>query len=358
MTRFVLRRLGLLIPTLFGISVLVFALMHLVPGDPAAMVGAEADGAVAANVDATAQIEGFRKRYLFDQPLWKQYLHYVGPFSLASDGHEWFGGSGRDPWNGLLVLDFGNEFLRPQVEVGSELLRRLAITLPLTALAILLAYLLSIPLGIYSAVKSGSVFDKSSAAFVFAMYALPTFWVGLLLQWAFGRTGLDWLPTIGLASTDAAELDGAARFLDRAAHLVLPVTCYAVGSLAYLSRQMRVGMIEVLGEDYVRMARAKGLSEYTVVSKHAFRNSLLPLVTLFATVLPALVGGSVVVETVFDIPGMGLYVYESLLRREYNAIMAAVLIGSLTTVAGLVCSDILYAWIDPRIRLSGRRTHG
>ncbi len=353
MIRFALRRLGLLIPTLFGISILVFALMHLVPGDPAALVGVDSDGAVSANVDASAQVAGFRERYLFDLPLWKQYLHYVGPFNLSDDGHPWFGGSGEDRWNGLLALDFGREFLRPQVDVGSELWRRLSITLPLTAMALLLAYLISIPLGIYSAVRAGSLFDKTSALVVFALYALPTFWIGLLLQMSFGRTGLDSLPTLGLASPDAMDLDTGARVLDRLAHLVLPVLTYALGCLAYLSRQVRSGMLEVIGAEYVRTARAKGLPEFNVISKHAFRNSLLPLITLFGAVLPSLVGGSIVVETIFDIPGMGLYVYESLLRREYNAIMAAVLIGAVMTVVGMLTSDLLYAWLDPRIRLEG-----
>ncbi|MFT5286264.1 MAG: peptide/nickel transport system permease protein, partial [Planctomycetota bacterium] len=282
----------MLIPTLFGISVLTFALMHLVPGDPAAMVGQESDGSVSANVDTSAQIEGFRRRYLFDQPLWKQYLHYIGPFDLSEDGHEWFGGSGRKPYGGVLALDLGTEFLRPQVHVGPELLRRLAITLPMTALAILLAYLLSIPLGIYSAVRSGSALDKGAAILVFALYALPTFWIGLLLQWAFGRTGLDWLPTLGLSSLETEGFSGLDHLLDRLRHLALPICCYTLGSLAYLSRQMRAGMIEVIGEDYIRTARAKGLPEITVITKHAFRNSVLPLVTVFASVLPALVGGS------------------------------------------------------------------
>jgi peptide/nickel transport system permease protein len=228
----------------------------------------------------------------------------------------------------------------------------------MTALAILLAYVVAIPLGILSAVRRGTAADRASTALVFVLYALPAFWVGLLLQWAFGRTGLDLFPTIGLASTDAGELSGPARFADALAHLVLPVTCYTLGSLAYLSRQMRAGMIEVVEADYVRTARAKGLPERTVILKHALRNSLLPLVTLFASVLPALVGGSIVVETVFDLPGMGRYVFESMMRREYNAILGAVLVGAVTTVAGLVLSDVLYAVLDPRIRVAGRSGDG
>jgi peptide/nickel transport system permease protein len=355
---FVLRRLLLLVPTLFGISLVTFLLLRLVPGDAAELSTQDADGGVRADVDAGALIAGFRERHLLDQPLWRQYLHYVGPFSLAPDGHPWFGGAGEDPWSGILAGDLGAEFLRPQVDVADEIVRRLGVTLPMTGLAILLAYLVSIPLGILSAVRRGSVLDKASTALVFALYALPAFWLGLLLQMAFGRTGLGLLPTIGLASPDAAELSGPARLGDALAHLVLPVACYTLGSLAYLSRQMRAGLVEVVASDYIRTARAKGLPERVVIGKHALRNALLPLVTLFASVLPALVGGSIVVETIFDLPGMGSYVFESMMRREYNAILGTVLFGAVTTVGGLILSDVLYAVCDPRIRVAGRAARG
>ena len=358
MLPFVLRRLLLLIPSLIGISVVTFSLLHLVPGDAAVLSAQDADGGVRADVDVNALIEGFRERHLLDEPLWRQYLHYVGPFSMAPDGHRWFGGDGTDPWNGILALDLGNEFLRPQVAVAGELARRLRVTLPMTALAILCAYLISIPLGIFSAVRRGTLADRASTAIVFALYALPAFWLGLLLQWGFGRTGLGLFPTLGLASTDAGDLSSWGRFVDALMHLVLPVTCYTLGTVAYLSRQMRAGMIEVVRADYVRTARARGLPERTVIGKHALRNSMLPLVTLFASVLPALVGGSIVVETVFDLPGMGLYVFESMMRREYNAILGAVLFGAITTVVGLILSDVLYAALDPRIRVAGRAARG
>jgi peptide/nickel transport system permease protein len=347
---FVLRRLLLLIPTVLGVSVVTFALVHLVPGDPASFAGQDADGGVAADVDAAALAEGFRRRYLLDQPLWKQYLHYLGPFDLSERGHAWFGGSGERPWHGVLALDLGTEQLRPEVDIASELLRRLAITLPMTGLALLLAYALAIPLGVHAATRRGTVTERGTTALLFALYALPAFWAALLLQASLGGAGLGWLPTLGLASSDAGELTGLDALVDRLKHLVLPVTCYAYGSLAYLSRQMRAGMIEVVSQDFVRTARAKGLPERTVVWKHALRSSLVPLVTLFGSVLPALVGGSVVVETVFDVPGMGLYVYESLLRREVDAVLGAVLLGAVTTVAGILVSDVLHAWIDPRVR--------
>ncbi len=354
MIPFLLRRLLLLLVTVLGVSVVTFALVHVVPGDPSAFAARDVDGGVAANVDGGALAAGFRGRYLLDEPLWRQYLHYLGPFDLSPRGHRRFGGSGEHPWNGVLVLDLGRELLRPHVSIAGELGRRLRVTLPMTACSIVLAYLIAIPLGIHSALRRGTLADKTLTALVFALYALPAFWVGLLLQGAFGRAGLGWLPTLGLASPDAAELGGFEAFRDRVRHLVLPIATYTYGSLAYLSRQMRAGMVEVLGLDFVRTARAKGLSERQVVLGHALRNSLGPLVALFANVLPALVGGSIVVETVFDVPGMGSYVYESILRREYDAVLGAVLLGAATTVVGLALSDVLYAWLDPRIRIAGR----
>ncbi len=353
MLGFVLRRLLLLVPTVLGVSLVTFALVHLVPGDPAAFAGRDRDG-VAGDVDTEAVARGLRRRYLLDEPLWRQYLHYLGPFDLSPRGHTAFGGSGESPWNGVLALDLGTEFLRPQVEIAGELVRRLRVTLPMTGLALFLAYLIAIPLGMHSALRRGTLFDRAATTVVFALYAVPVFWAGLLLQQALGGAGLGWLPTLGLASPDGGELTGLAGFTDRLRHLVLPVTCYAYGSLAYLSRQMRAGMIEVVSSDFVRTARAKGLPERTVVLKHALRNSIVPLVTLFGSVLPALVGGSIVVETIFDVPGMGLYVYESLLRREYDAVLGAVLMGAVTTVAGVLLSDVLLAWVDPRVRIGGR----
>lgn len=351
MKRLVLTRLLLLVPTALGVSLVTFALLCLVPGDAAAFAAGDADGAVAADVDAEAVAAGFRARNLLGEPLWKRYLHYLGPFDLSGRGHAAFGGSGEHPWGGLLALDLGTELLRPHVRIADELLRRLAVTLPMTGLALLLAYALSIPIGIHAAVRRGTVAARAATATVFALYALPAFLAALLLQRALGGAGLGWLPTIGTASPGAEELPALERLLDRARHLVLPVACYAYGGLAYLSRQTRAGLLDALSSDFVRTARAKGMLERTVVLKHALPHALLPLVTLFGNVLPALVGGSVVVETIFDVPGMGLYVYESILRREVHAVLGAVLVGAATTVLGLLLSDLLLAWIDPRVRL-------
>lgn len=340
-----------MIPTLLGIACLCFGLIHLAPGDPA-LVDVGAGAADGRGGDTGAVLERFRREHLLDRSLPVQLAHYLGPFSLADDGHPWFGGDGSDPWNGLLAGDLGREYLRPSVTVAGELRRRLAVTVPLAGVSILLCYLLAVPLGIWSALRRGSRFDLAATALVFALYALPVFWAGVLLQMAFGATGLGWLPVLGLSSAGAGELGPLERALDTARHAVLPVVCLTYGGLAYLSRQMRVGVLDAIGADYVRAARARGLPERLVVRRHVLRNSLLPLITLVGQVLPVMVGGSILVETVFDLPGMGRYAYEALQNREYDAVMGTVLVSALMTLAGFLVSDLLYAWADPRVRLS------
>ncbi len=349
MLRFLLRRLLWMVPTLVGISFLCFGLIHLAPGDPALLragAGAETSGAG----DASVLIERFREEHLLDRPLWVQYFHYVGPFSLADDGHRWFGGDGSQPFNGLLVGDLGREFLRPSVTVAGELRKRLGVTVPLAAISILLSYLLAVPIGIHAAVRRGTPLEGASTAIVFALHALPVFWAGLLLQMAFGATGLGWLPVLGLHGPDAADLGAGAFGLDTLAHSILPIVCLTYGGLAYLSRQMRVGVVDTIREDYVRTARAKGLGERRVIGVHVLRNSLIPVLTLLGQVLPLMVGGSILVEAVFDVPGMGLYAYQALQNREYDAVMGTVLLSAMMTLVGFLLSDVLYAVVDPRIR--------
>jgi len=337
---YVLRRLLLFVPTLLGITFLSFALLQLAPGGPAelALAGSGGEG----QVDAEA-LTRFRRAYLLDQPLWKQYLHYLGPFDLSPEGHAWFGGSGAHPYGGLLAGDLKNEIHRPHVRVVDELLRRLRVTVPLAFCALLLGYLVALPLGILAAVRERTFVDRASVVFVFLLYCLPTFCAGLLLQLAFGATGLGWLPVIGLAGEGAS-------FGQVLSHAVLPVLCLSYGSFAYLSRQMRAGLVEALASDFVRTARAKGLPEHLVVGKHALRNALLPVATLFASVFPALIGGSVIVETIFDLPGVGRYAYEGLEQRDYFVVMATTTLSGVMTCLGILVSDLLTAALDPRIR--------
>jgi peptide/nickel transport system permease protein len=343
---YVLRRVLLFVPTLLGVTFLTFALLQLAPGDPAALALAGPGGESAVSADA---LRRFRAEYLLDEPLWKQYVHYVGPFDLSEEGHAWFGGSGAHAYGGLLALDLKHEIHRPHVAIADELGRRLAVTVPLALAALVLGYLFALPLGIAAAVRAGTRFDRASAVVVFVLYCVPTFWAGLLLQMAFGATGLGWLPVIGLADEGAGALEVVRR-------AVLPVACLAYGSFAYLSRQMRAGLLATLSADYVRTARAKGLPERLVIARHALRNAWLPIATLLASVFPALVGGAVIVETIFDLPGMGRYAYEGLAQRDYFVVMATTFVGGVMTCAGILVSDLLAAALDPRIRLGAR--HG
>ena len=352
MVQYVLRRLLLMVPTLLGVAVLTFGMIKLAPGDVESIkfAGASSEMGAQSDLNVEAAKERFRRKWLLDQPIWKQFFHYMGPFNLGEDGHEWFGGEGRDRWNGLLAFDLGTELLDESKDVRSELLRRLKVTVPLATIAVLLTYLLALPIGIYSAVRQGSVLEVSSTLLLFLLYAVPTFWAGLMLQLIFGRTGLDLLPILGLHDKDADTFGPGRYAWDLVLHCILPIVCYTYGGLAYLSRQMRVGVIDSITQDYVRTARAKGLDEKVVVLKHVLRNSMIPILTLLASILPILIGGSIIIETVFDVPGMGKYAYEGLTGREINVIMATTLFSALMTMVGILLSDVAYALVDPRIR--------
>ena len=192
---------------------------------------------------------------------------------------------------------------------------------------------------------------------LFVLYSIPTFWAGLMLILLFGKTGPDWawwpeLPVLGLHDKDAATFGPVRYVWDLFLHIILPVITMTYVSLAYLSRQMRAGMLDVIRQDYIRTARAKGLSENVVIYKHALRNSMIPVITLLASILPILVGGSIIVESVFDIPGMGKYAFEGLLRRDFYIIMATTIFVGVMTQIGILLSDITYSLVDPRIRHS------
>lgn len=338
-----------MVPTLLGITVVVFFGMHAVPGDPATVMFAAAGGEMREGLDYDAQIEAFRHEHGLDLPLWKQYLNFLGPINFKPNGHPAFGGSGEDPWGGLLLLDFGTELLNKNQTVTGAMFERLKVTVALSLVSVFLTYLLALPLGIYSAVRQGTRLDAGLTLVLFVLYSIPQFWAGLMLILVFGKAGLGWLPVIGLESTDVADMGALERFWDLVEHAILPITCLTYGGLTYLSRQMRVGMIDVIHQDYIRTARAKGLPESKVIFKHALRNSLIPVITIFASILPILIGGSIIVEQVFDIPGMGKYAYEGLLRRDYNIMMATTTFSAFMTLLGILLSDIGYGLADPRI---------
>ena len=216
-----------------------------------------------------------------------------------------------------------------------------------------LIYVIAIPLGIFSAANPDSLVDKSSTITLFIFYSLPSFFVAEVLRhWFSDKSGWIWFPTMNLHGADAENLVGFAWFIDMAHHAALPIICMTYGGLAYISRQMRAGMMEVIRQDYIRTARAKGASKSRVILVHALRNSLFPIITLFASLLPFLVGGSVIIETIFQIPGMGKFSIDAVFRREYDVVMATLILSSVLTLFGILVSDLLYVLVNPQVTFS------
>jgi len=325
---YILERLLLTVPTLLGITVVTFIVLQLAPGGPAevklqAALSGQRDARITEEV-----VEQTRRLYGLDQPLHRRYLQWVSR---------------------IVRLDFGHSYKdhRPVIEKIWEALR---ITLVLNIVALVLSYLLSIPWGVYSSRIAGSRLDQAVTVFLFILYSLPSFWVAtMLILFLGGGEFFDVFPTYGFRSYGSEAWPLTRQLWDYTMHLFLPVTCLTYGSLALLSRYARVAMLEVVEQDYVRTARAKGLGEGTVIFKHAFRNALIPLITLFANVFPALIGGSVIVETIFSIPGMGKLGFESVLARDYPVIMAIATISAVLTLLGILIADILYVVVDPRV---------
>jgi peptide/nickel transport system permease protein len=251
----------------------------------------------------------------------------------------------------IFTLDFGTSY-KDHRNVWDKIKERLPITIQLNIISIFLVYLIALPCGVYSSTHVGTLPDKIMTLGFFFLYSLPSFWVAVLLIMLLGGGDFwDVFPVYGISSIGSETMRFFPWLLDRAWHLVLPVICLTYGGLAYLSRLARASMLEVIREDYVRTARAKGLSERIVIYKHAFRNALLPIITLLAFLLPSMFGGSVIIESIFSIPGMGQLGFEAVLSRDYPVIMAITAISAFLTLIGLLISDILYAVLDPRIKL-------
>ncbi|MEW6774957.1 MAG: ABC transporter permease [Bdellovibrionota bacterium] len=337
MRNYLLKRLLVLIPTLVGITVVTFFIMQLAPGSPverrlAALYAGERQGAISQEV-----IEQTKKLYGLDKPLPVQYWNWL---------------------KRIARFDFGESFKdhRPVSEKISEVL---PITLTLNAISIVCVYLLSLPWGIYSAKIAGSKLDRGVTFFLFVLYSLPSFWVAtMLILLLGGGEFLDVFPTYGIQSYGAETWALPARLWDWTRHLFLPVACLSYGGLAVLARYARVSMQEVINQDYIRTARAKGLPEVKITYKHAFRNALLPLITLLAGLLPELFGGSVIIETIFSIPGMGKLGFEAIRSLDYPLIMAITTISALLTLMGILIADVLYVVADPRISFEGKAGEG
>jgi peptide/nickel transport system permease protein len=313
-----------MIPLLLGITIVCFFVMHLAPGLPT-------DLQTQMNPKSTVEMkERLKTLYELDKPVHEQYWSW-----LKKLGH----------------VDLGISFSSDHRPVVAKIMERLPITIILEFLSLIIIIAIAIPIGVLSAVHQDSVFDKLTGVLVFIGFAIPTFWLALLLMIFFG-IHLGWLPISGLRSLNYEYLTAWAQFVDLTKHLVLPVFISAFGGLAGLSRYMRANMLEVIRQDYIMTARAKGLSERDVIYKHALRNALLPAITILGLSIPGLIGGSVIFETIFAIPGMGQLFYMSVMARDYPTVMGILLIGAILTLLGNLIADVSYALADPRIRIS------
>jgi len=321
-TAYLLKRIALLVPLMLGITLITFTVIHLAPGEPVDM-----QMAMNPKVGKEAR-ERLTRFYGLDQPLHVQYITWLKKLSR---------------------LDLGTSFSSDNRPVLDKIKERLPVTLSLNIIALVLEFGLAIPIGIMAAVYRDTWLDKGITVFVFLGFAVPTFWLALLLMYFFG-VSLNWLPISGLHTLGYEAYSWPGRVWDLAKHLLLPVAVASFGSLAGVSRYMRSAMLGVIEQEYITTARAKGLSERVVIWKHALRNALLPLITLVGFSLPGLIGGSVIFETIFAIPGMGQLFYQGVMSRDYPVVMGILVIGAGLTLIGNLIADLGYALADPRIR--------
>ena len=318
MKKFIVRRLLQLIPLLIGVSLLSFFVMHLAPGDPTTLF-------TDPNIDP-ADLARIRANWGLDKPIIVQYFYWLG---------------------NALRGNFGTSYTTGQ-PVILEILTRLPATLLLMVCSYILTLLITIPLGVISAVKKGSWFDNLVTLFSFAGMATPSFWLGLMLMLLFS-VQLGWLPAVGMY--DPLAKDGVMiRVFDVARHMILPLATMTILSLAGITRYQRAAMLEVLNQDFIRTARAKGLPERIVIFKHALRNALIPIVTILGLSLPNLFGGAFIIETIFAWPGMGRLGVIAIFQRNYPLIMGIVVFSAVLIMFGNLFADIGYALVDPRIR--------
>ena len=322
MLTYVVRRLLYAVLTFFGITVAVFLLIHLVPGDPITFF-------VGSGVRhlSPAAIEAIRHEHHLDQPLPAQYWWWL---------------------EGVLTLDFGRSFVdrRPVIERIGE---KLPNTFLLNLVAFLVAAAIGVPVGLWSATRSGRATERISAVAFFLLYSLPSFWVALLLMQLFSIR-LRVLPLFGMRADDYLLLSGPDRIADRLQHLVLPVITLAYGQLAIFARFSKSAVTEVIRQDYITAARAKGVAPGAVLWRHAFRNALIPLITLLGLTIPYLISGSVIVEQIFQWDGIGRLYVESILARDYPTVLGLTVATAVVTLLASLAADLLYAAADPRIR--------
>jgi microcin C transport system permease protein len=342
MLKYFLRRLAILVPTLLGVTIIVFAIINMAPGGPIEQkiqqlrFGGGDGGGDHSGTNSRGSTQGvsneimeaLKKQYGFDKPIHERYLLWL---------------------KNIGTMNFGESFTyeEPVIDV---IVSKFPVSLQFGIISLLLSYLISIPLGILKAIRHGSFFDVSSSFILFVFYSIPSFMLAILLIVTLaGGSFMEIFPIGGVQSEMFDELSGWEQFLDRVHHFTLPLICYTIGSFTSLTILMKNSLIEEIKKDYIRTARAKGLDEKVVYMKHALRNALIPIVTGLGGFLSVFFAGSLLLETIFQLDGIGLLSYKSILSRDYNVIMGLVFIQSALFLLGNIISDFAYVLVDPRI---------
>ncbi|MEN9522785.1 MAG: Inner rane transporter permease protein YejB [Bacteroidota bacterium] len=388
MIEYIFKRILLFIPTLFVVSLLAFQISINAPGDIAETLVKNSqpnDETSSSSIYYQQQVIKWRHKLGLDLPIFyfsihslavddtlykivdknertiaeQKMLEYGGfkkyiptlSFYFPNQYHRWLFGDEENS-NGIIHGDFGISILSQQ-KISTILAEKLPWSLFFSILSILLAYFISVPLGVFLAAKKNSLFEKAISFLVFMLPALPSFWVATLLLMLFSNPDFFyWLPSSGISPIQGFEPSAniMQKLLQSIPYLILPLICFTYSSIAFLSRTMRTGILNELQQDYIQTAKAKGISEKRIIWHHAFRNSLLPIITVFASVFPNVIGGSVIIESIFTLPGMGRAIYQAIGNHDYSLIVAVFTITALLTMVGFLISDILYTIADPRIR--------
>jgi len=332
MTEYIIRRLLLIIPTLFGITLVVFVIINLAPGGPVEQKIQQMrfgqGGESKANTVSTEVIEALNKQYGLDKPLLTRYGIWL---------------------KRIATFDFGNSFTFEE-PVTDVILRKFPVSIQFGLLSFLLSYLICIPLGILMALRENSWVDRSIGFVLGVLYAIPPFMLAILLVVYFaGGSFWDIFPIGGVSSENYSELSFFGKIWDRLYHFVLPGTCYMIGSFTTLTLLMRNSLLEEIQKDYVRTAWAKGLSKGPIYFKHALRNAFIPIATGLGGFLSIFFAGSILIEHIFQLDGIGLLTFNALKQRDYNVIMALTFLEALVMLVGNLLSDMIYVAVDPRI---------
>jgi microcin C transport system permease protein len=336
MTAYILRRLLLMVPTILGITIACFLLCQFVPGGPVEQVISRVRAVSAAHGASQKsispeEVENIKAYFGFDKPIHVRYLIWLSK---------------------LLRFDLGNSYVY-HMPVWNVITSKMPISLFFGLTSFILSYAISIPLGVWKAIKHHSAFDIATSSLVFAGYIIPGYALGILLIiFLGGGSYLTWFPISGVVSDNFEDLSALGKVLDFLHHLCLPMICYMIGEFAFLTQLMKNSLLDELNKEYVRTALVKGVSFRGAVWKHAFRNALIPLATGSAELFTVMFAGALLIERVFDIDGMGLLLYNSVVGRDYNVVMGIIVLSSILTMFGRLFADILYVVFDPRIRFS------